>query len=76
MPSSNAVSAHLPDLTTFSISNHVFYLNPAGLTNDALALVEYALNLVSRGCLLDLTGEAHGVRATHADSVLRICLRV
>ena len=33
----------------------------AGLTNDALALVEYALNLVARGCTLDLSGEvAHG----------------
>ena len=32
-----------------------------GLTNDALALVEYALNLVARGCTLDLSGEvAHG----------------
>ena len=33
----------------------------AGLTNDALALVEYALDLVARGCIVDLTGEAqHG----------------
>ena len=32
----------------------------AGLTNDALALVEYALDLVARGCIVDLTGEAQG----------------
>ena len=31
----------------------------AGLTNDALALVEYALDLVARGCTVDLTGESH-----------------
>ena len=31
----------------------------AGLTNDALALVEYALDLVAHGCTVDLTGEAH-----------------
>ena len=31
----------------------------AGLTNDALALVEYALDLVAHGCIVDLTGEAH-----------------
>ena len=30
----------------------------AGLTNDALALVEYALDLVAHGCTVDLTGEA------------------
>ena len=32
----------------------------AGLTNDALALVEYALDLVARGCTVDLTGRQGG----------------
>ena len=31
----------------------------AGLANDALALVEYALDLVAHGCIVDLTGDAH-----------------
>ena len=30
----------------------------AGLTNDALALVEYALDLVAHGCTVELTDES------------------